>query len=119
MTSIGSDTDRRPLTVFNPFDLCPVDTVPENTPEDVEAALASAHALFRDRDAWLPEYRRLAVLERTATLMEERFDQLSKIAVCEGGKPMTDMGRNRPRDRRSKVLPPRCGRTLAKPSRWA
>ena len=90
MTSIGSDTDSRSLTVFNPFDLSPVDTVPENTPEDVEAALVLAHALFRDRDAWLPEYKRLAVLERTATLMEERFDQLSKIAVREGGKPMTD-----------------------------
>ena len=90
MTSIGSDTDSRSLTVFNPFDLSPVDTVPENTPEDVEAALVLAHALFRDRDAWLPDYKRLAVLERTATLMEERFDQLSEIAVREGGKPMTD-----------------------------
>ncbi len=90
MTSSDTDTASKTLTVLNPFDLTPVDTVPENTADDVEAALANADALFRNRDAWLPEYDRLAVLERTAALMEERFDHLADTAVREGGKPMMD-----------------------------
>ena len=90
MTSSDTDTASKTLTVLNPFDLTPVDTVPENTADDVEAALANAYALFRNRDAWLPEYDRLAVLERTAALMEERFDHLADTAVREGGKPMMD-----------------------------
>ena len=90
MTSSDTDTASKTLTVLNPFDLTPVDTVPENTADDVEAALANADALFRNRDAWLPEYDRLAVLERTAALMEERLDHLADTAVREGGKPMMD-----------------------------
>ena len=90
MTSSDTDTASKTLTVLNPFDLTPVDTVSENTADDVEAALANAYALFRNRDAWLPEYDRLAVLERTAALMEERFDHLADTAVREGGKPMMD-----------------------------
>ena len=90
MTSSDTDTASKTLTVLNPFDLTPVDTLPENTADDVEAALANAYALFRNRDAWLPEYDRLAVLERTAALMEERLDHLADTAVREGGKPMMD-----------------------------
>ena len=58
--------------------------------EEIDAALGRSYALFRDRAAWLPEHTRIAVLERTASLMEDRFDQLAETAVCEGGKPMTD-----------------------------
>ena len=90
MTPADTDTDSKTLTVLNPFDLSPVNTVAENTPADVENALFAAYALFRNRDAWLPGHKRLAVLERAAALMEERFDHLVETAVREGGKPVTD-----------------------------
>lgn len=88
MTS--TDTASHTLAVFNPIDLTLVDTVAESTVEEIDAALGRSYALFRDRAAWLPEHTRIAVLERTASLMEDRFDQLAETAVCEGGKPMTD-----------------------------
>ncbi|MEE2997509.1 MAG: aldehyde dehydrogenase family protein [Pseudomonadota bacterium] len=85
-----SDTATQTLTILNPFDLTAVDTVVEQTAEDIERALAESHALFRNRNSWLAPHRRLAVLERCVTLMEERSDQLADTAVREGGKPITD-----------------------------
>lgn len=90
MNSADVETTAKTLTVLNPFDLSPVDTVAENTAADVDAALATAHALFRDRAGWMPVHERLAVLERTAALMEQRTGQLAETAVREGGKPIAD-----------------------------
>ena len=90
MNSADVETTAKTLTVLNPFDLSPVDTVAENTAADVDAALATAHALFRDRAGWMPVHERLAVLERTAALMEQRAGQLTETAVREGGKPIAD-----------------------------
>ena len=47
MNSPDTDTATKTLTVVNPYDLSPVDTVTENTPADIENALAGAFALFR------------------------------------------------------------------------
>jgi acyl-CoA reductase-like NAD-dependent aldehyde dehydrogenase len=90
MNSADIKTTAKTLTVLNPFDLSCVDTIAENTAADVEYALKAAHALFRDRAGWLPEHTRLAVLERTASLMEQRAGQLVETAVREGGKPIVD-----------------------------
>ncbi|MDA0786925.1 MAG: aldehyde dehydrogenase family protein [Proteobacteria bacterium] len=90
MNSADITTTPKTLTVLNPYDLSPVDTIAENDAADVETALTTAHALFRDRSAWLPGHTRLAVLERTAALMEQRADQLVETAVREGGKPIVD-----------------------------
>lgn len=90
MNTPDTDIAAKTLTVVNPFDLSPVDTVAENTAGDIEHALATAFALFRDRAGWLPEYDRLAVLEKAAALMEQRTDQLIDTAIREGGKPRRD-----------------------------
>lgn len=90
MNSADTDTAAKTLTVVNPFDLAPIDTIAENTADDVERALDTAYGLFRDRPGWLPAHQRLAVLERTVSLMEQRADQLIETAVREGGKPLVD-----------------------------
>lgn len=90
MNSADIKTTAKTLTVLNPFDLTCVDTIAENTATDVEGALRTAHALFRDRAGWLPVHERLGVLERTASLMEQRADRLIETAVREGGKPIVD-----------------------------
>lgn len=90
MVPADPDTDVRTLAVLNPYDLSPVDTLPETGAEAADAALADAAALFRDRSAWLPVHRRLEILDRAATLMEERAGHLAEIAVREGGKPVRD-----------------------------
>tara|TARA_Y100001970_G_scaffold294365_1_gene451665 strand:- start:22289 stop:23716 length:1428 start_codon:yes stop_codon:yes gene_type:complete len=78
------------LTVLNPFDLTPVDSISEQTADDIDALLEASYALFRQRDTWLPLHQRIDILEHCALLMEKRFDQLTKVAVLEGGKPLID-----------------------------
>ncbi|MGD0899766.1 MAG: aldehyde dehydrogenase family protein [Thermoguttaceae bacterium] len=53
-------------------------------------ALATAHALFRNRDAWLSPARRIDILRRAANILEERRDLLALEAAREGGKPLLD-----------------------------
>ena len=90
MNSPDTDSATKTLAVVNPFDISPVETVVESTAAEINDALGTAFALFRNRPGWLPEYDRLAVLEKTATLMEQRADQLIETAIREGGKPRRD-----------------------------
>jgi acyl-CoA reductase-like NAD-dependent aldehyde dehydrogenase len=78
------------MPVTAPFDEAPIAAVETADAAGVERALATAHALFRDRDAWLPVAKRVEVLERTATLMGERRETLAVEAAREGGKPLGD-----------------------------
>ena len=90
MNSADTKSAAKTLTVVNPFDLSPIDTLAENSAADAENALATAYALFRDRKGWLPVHERLAILERTVALMEQRTGRLIETAVREGGKPIAD-----------------------------
>ena len=73
-----------------PFDGTLIATVPSAGEAEVEEALASAYALFRDRDAWLAPARRIQILRRAAALMEQRAESLAVEAAREGGKPLLD-----------------------------
>lgn len=78
------------ITVSSPYDgaeLASVETVDET---GVEQALQNASTVFNDRTQWLAADERTAILEKTASLMEQRFDELVKIAASEGGKPLMD-----------------------------
>ena len=81
---------RRQKEVRAPFDGALIATLPTAGEEDVERALAKAHALFRDRDAWLSPARRIEILRAAARLMEERAEALALEAAREGGKPLND-----------------------------
>ena len=56
----------------------------------LEAKLATATRVFRDRNGWLPVHERVGVLRRLAALMEKRRDHFSRLIAREGGKPLTD-----------------------------
>ena len=58
--------------------------------QHVEDALAVAHALFRNKSAWIPLHERLEILNRTAELMSAKADDLALVAAREGGKPLQD-----------------------------
>ena len=78
------------LEVISPYNgelVASIETIDE---KGAELALQNAERLFNDRQNWLPAHQRLAILERTAQLMRERFDTLVNLAVLEGGKPLTD-----------------------------
>jgi acyl-CoA reductase-like NAD-dependent aldehyde dehydrogenase len=76
--------------VHAPFDGKLIATVDTAGPEVVEQALATAYSLFRDRDAWLSPVQRIAILRKSARLMEERAEYLAMEAAREGGKPLID-----------------------------
>ena len=78
------------VEVSSPYDGSVVGKVPQHGAEGAEKALATATKLFNDRSKWLPAEERVAVLEKTAALMKENFDELVSIAVSEGGKPHAD-----------------------------
>ena len=78
------------ITVVAPFDGTKIDTVPNSSQQDVEKALATAHALYRDRDGWLSKPRRIEILQRAAEIIKERREDLARNSAREGGKPLAD-----------------------------
>jgi len=78
------------ISVTAPFDGSDISSVPNATQQDVENALAKAHALYRDRDGWLSKPRRIEILKRAAEIIKERREELALEAAREGGKPLMD-----------------------------
>ncbi|MEH6456513.1 MAG: aldehyde dehydrogenase family protein [Cocleimonas sp.] len=78
------------ITITNPFDGSKITDIPKQTGTDVEQALAQASQTFKDRDNWLPAYKRIEILEKTAELMSNEIEELTLLAASEGGKPYSD-----------------------------
>ena len=78
------------LTVTAPWDQSKICDVPVAGSSAVEIALSNAHKIFRDRDCWLTPDKRIEILDKTAEIMQSRFEELSIEAAREGGKPLTD-----------------------------
>ncbi|MEC7204471.1 MAG: aldehyde dehydrogenase family protein, partial [Pseudomonadota bacterium] len=76
--------------VTAPYDGSAIDSVPNSTMEDVENAMATAHALYRNRDGWLSKPQRIDILRRAAEIIKERREDLALQAAREGGKPLMD-----------------------------
>ena len=78
------------LRVTAPWDRAPIGAVETGDASHVDAALGTAHALYRDRDAWLALHDRIGMLERAAARMANEHDALTLLATREGGKPLCD-----------------------------
>jgi acyl-CoA reductase-like NAD-dependent aldehyde dehydrogenase len=78
------------MEVDAPWDGSTIATVDTGGAEVVERALTTAHALYRDRDAWIPVPERIEILRRAAGIMEQRRENLALEAAREGGKPLID-----------------------------
>ncbi len=78
------------LKVTAPYDGQLIAEVETASADSVETALATAHGLYRNRDAWLPAFERIAILERAAQLMADQAELLALEAAREGGKPLID-----------------------------
>jgi len=59
----GAKSASPDVTVLAPFDRKPIATVATSDAATVEQALATAHKLYRNRDAWLPLAKRISILE--------------------------------------------------------
>ena len=78
------------IEVRSPFDSSVLAIVDTAGSEHVDDALKVAYKLARDRDALLPISQRVDILHRVAALMEDRKDDLARLASSEGGKPLRD-----------------------------
>jgi len=78
------------LKVVSPYDLSLIREIPLVGKNEVEKALATAYALFQDQSKWIAPYERIAILKKTASIMEERIEELTNLAASEGGKPLAD-----------------------------
>ncbi|MDH5371069.1 MAG: aldehyde dehydrogenase family protein, partial [Gammaproteobacteria bacterium] len=84
------NTDKDKITVTSPFDGTKIATLDAANTADVEKALRTANDLFSNKSKWLSASDRINILNKTALLMREQFDELVIIAAREGGKPLTD-----------------------------
>lgn len=77
------------LDVVNPYSLEVIGSVPKFSWEEVEPLLEAAYKLHRKGEP-LPAHERIAVLDKTAALMQDAFDELAYLIADEGGKPLVD-----------------------------
>jgi acyl-CoA reductase-like NAD-dependent aldehyde dehydrogenase len=79
-----------PKTIVAPFDLQPIATADCADWAALDTALATAHALYRNRDGWLPPAKRIEILHKVGGAMRDRRESLALEAAREGGKPLVD-----------------------------
>ena len=77
------------IDVLNPYDQSVVDTVPRGTKADVLAAIEAAQKGY-EINRNLPSHKRISILKKTASLMQERFDDLAKTIASEGSKTIRE-----------------------------
>jgi acyl-CoA reductase-like NAD-dependent aldehyde dehydrogenase len=78
------------LSVIAPYDGAEIAQLERGDRKDLDAWLASAYALFRDRSAWIPLAERIGILERAARILLREKTRLALTAAHEGGKPLLD-----------------------------
>ena len=78
------------IEVTAPYDCSVIATVDTGGSDAAEQALSTADALYRDKSNWLTAEQRIDILNKTAEIMQSRFDELAVEAAREGGKPLVD-----------------------------
>lgn len=73
-----------------PYDQSLVKELPLINKNDIEQILSTAQQLFNDQSNWIPAFKRIEILEKAASIMHYRSEELIHIAISEGGKPYKD-----------------------------
>ena len=87
---IPGTTANGKIDVTAPFDGAHIATIDTGGNDAVEIALKTADALYRDKPNWLTAEHRIKILNKTAGIMQDQFDELAIEAAREGGKPLID-----------------------------
>jgi acyl-CoA reductase-like NAD-dependent aldehyde dehydrogenase len=69
------------LEILSPYDLSTIDKLPMQNAVDVEQSLDTASRLFLDPETWLQPNQRVQILEKAASIVEGRVDELTKTAA--------------------------------------
>ncbi len=78
------------LKVLAPFDGHLIEELEPAEEREVQEALKNADRLGQSHDGMIPPHERIAILERTANLVEQRAEAFARQAAEEGGKPLLD-----------------------------
>jgi acyl-CoA reductase-like NAD-dependent aldehyde dehydrogenase len=78
------------VDVTAPYDGAHIASIETGDETAAEIALSNAYELYRDRSKWLSAETRIDILDKTADIMQQRFEQLAVEAAREGGKPLID-----------------------------
>lgn len=78
------------IEVVQAFDRVRIAELPTDDASALEMKLATAHARFQDRAAWLQPHERMAVLHKLAGLVEKQREAFAMLIAREGGKPFSD-----------------------------
>ncbi|MFG4004799.1 aldehyde dehydrogenase family protein [Flavobacterium aquidurense] len=76
--------------ITSPYDLSFIKELPLIGKNDIDKILDTAQHLFADQSKWIPAYKKIEILEKTASIMTERIEDLLVTAISEGGKPWQD-----------------------------
>jgi len=76
--------------ITSPYDQSFIKELPLINKNDIESILTTAQNLFTDQSNWIPAYKRIEILEKTASIMNDRIEDLLVTAISEGGKPYQD-----------------------------
>ena len=80
-------TGTETFAVKSPYDDAVVAQVSSPTDEDIENAIAAAHAVF-DETRQLPVHVRAEALAHISKRISERLDEIAEVVALEGGKPL-------------------------------
>lgn len=78
------------LQVVQAYDRAPIEEIATDDAAALEAKLAAAEKVFRNRDGWLKPHERIAILRKLADLLSAKRDHFARQIAREGGKPLTD-----------------------------
>lgn len=76
--------------ILSPYDQSFIKELPLRTQNEIENALDTAYHLFTNESKWIPAYKRIEILEKAASIMNDRIEELVLLAISEGGKPYKD-----------------------------
>jgi len=76
--------------ITSPYDQSFIKELPLISKSEIDNILNTAQDLFNDQSKWIPAYKRIEILEKTASIMSDRIEELLVTAISEGGKPYQD-----------------------------
>jgi len=76
--------------ITSPYDQSFIKELPLINKNAIESILTTAQNLFTDQSNWIPAYKRIEILEKTASIMNDKIEELLVTAINEGGKPYQD-----------------------------
>jgi acyl-CoA reductase-like NAD-dependent aldehyde dehydrogenase len=76
--------------IISPYDQSLIKELPLINNDELEKVITTAQNLFENQSNWIPAYKRIEILEKAASIMSDRTEELILLAVSEGGKPYKD-----------------------------